>query len=330
MQRPDIFVIYTFFIAIIFISSSFPQQSSAAECGTGKRPLFFAFDPKLSAYMPPGFGTNLFKTLDQPLQEIGYCLTRFNNSVYNDSTVQEELVMILSINLSISRKATLNDGEIAFDSTTSYQQYVEDTTAQVIVSLIAVNLWKTQERKRTLENPLVELAYSPEELTTFESMLIKKIVENLRTQYMCHLSIQSVPEGVHIRSINGLEGITPLEWITPLGKLPIIGELKGYEPFKRKIVLNAPGTYTYVLQMQHQQFFHSRFFRPTIILSATSVTSFVVMQYFHNRYDNFGEWENENNPTIFGNDFHTAKAFQIIAFSTLALAGASFTLCFYF
>lgn len=300
-------------IAVI-LTLTIIYQLDAAECGSGKRPLFLSIDPRLTTYMPEGFGKNLLNQLDQPLQEIGYCITRFGAAAYNDSTMQDEFVMVISASFVIQNE----------QETAGFQN--PDTSAKISVALVAVNQWKTEERRQSIQNPLLSLDYSPEEHSIFESVLIRKIIENLRMHYMCHLRIQSVPDGVLISSVNGLQGITPLEWITPLGKLPITGQLEGYEPITRKIDLSTPGTHTYVLQMQQRSFFHSPFFKPGIALCGVSALSFTLDWYFINQYRNFGENENKSNPRIFDRTYKTAELFQAIGITTLLLSGSMFTL----
>jgi hypothetical protein len=193
-----------------------------------------------------------------------------------------------------------------------------------------VDAWSKAARKRALGAPLLTLPYRPEDLSTFTSVLVRKIIENLRIHYICHLRIQSVPEGVTIRSKSGLEGTTPLEWITPVGRLPITGELEGYEPIKKRIDLSAPGMHTYVLQMRKRQFYHSSFFIPTIVLGVSSAGCFVAERYFYNRYKRLGRADRDGNPDAFGRYFSTAKKLEYATTAGLILTGVSATLCFVF
>ena len=248
----SIFLIYILF-SIIYPFSYYSVQ--AEECGAGKQPLFFFADTAADHYTPPGFTDRIFHQLKQPLEEIGYCITRFDTAMLADSTIREELVMVLSMRLLVSehqvvRPVVAGDDEI-HDSETVH---LLDTAVFTVVSLLRVDSWSPRQLKRAAENPLLSLAYSPEELSTFESVLMRKIVENLRTQYICNLQIQSIPEGAIIRSNRGLEGMTPLEWIIPVGKLSINGELEGYEPIRRTIDLSTPGMHTYVIEMGKRRF----------------------------------------------------------------------------
>jgi hypothetical protein len=49
-------------------------------------------------------------------------------------------------------------------------------------------------------NQLISLLFDPGELSTFEAVAVRKTVENLRTQYICHLRLESEPSGVMISS----------------------------------------------------------------------------------------------------------------------------------
>lgn len=319
-----ILIIYS----VIVFFSPLQHECMAAECGTGKRPLFFAVDPKLVEYMPNGFSAHFFEMLDVPLQEIGYCLTRYSSAIYNDSIYQDEMVMMLSIKFSTTSGSEQNDIESFPDNQPEASFTSADTNARITISLVEVNEWKSVERAYSLANPLLSLTYEPEERTTFESVLIKKTVENLRMHYLCHLRIESIPEGVHIRSVHGLEGVTPLEWITPLGKLPVLGDLKGYEPIRRKITLRTPGNYTYVIQMQRLHLYHSRFFVPTVALGSGSAVAFLLSQASYTSYMHLGK--NDQNPNKFNTAWNITRFFEITTFTCLAAAGCTFTLCFFF
>jgi hypothetical protein len=248
--------------------------------------------------------------------------------VLADTSAQEELVMVLSMRFAVTRRPVQTTGFNSGETTEEVLRH--DTSGEIVVSLLRVEDWTPQQRMRAKKNPLLTLKYSAEELSTFTSVLIRKIVENLRTQYICHLRIQSIPMGVAIHSETGLEGITPLEWILPVGKLPIVGELEGYEPIHRKINLNSPGIHTYVLQMRKRQFYHSRLFIPTVVLGISSAACFAVERYYYNQYQRLGKEDRENDPESFRRTYTIAKNCERVAAGTLALTGVSLVLCFIF
>ena len=330
MARPGISAVFIRFSAI-FLCLLLHYSAQAEECGAGRRPLFFYVDPSADRHTPHGFTDRIFLHLKQPLEEIGYCITRFDSALIADTSAGEELVMVLSMRLLISRHEVTRSGEPDSDGVTAMEAaLLSDTAADAVVSLLRVDSWSPRQLRRAAENPLLSLAYNHEELTTFESVLMRKIVENLRTQYICNLRIQSIPDGATIRSNRGLEGTTPLEWIMPVGKLSITGELKGYEPIRRRIDLTTPGMHTYVIEMGKRRFYHSAFFIPSIVFGVSSAACFAVERVYYNNYMNLGREDRENNPDSFERTFNIAKNFERAAGVTLALGVTSFTLCFFF
>lgn len=325
----SVFLIYRFFLLLVSCLFVFPEDSCSAGCMPGKRPLYFTADTTLRSITPPGFSEKLLTFLQDPLLEIGYCITDLDSSVFSDTAAQEEMIMFVAMEVSLTEKRSAvqpdNDtaGNLPADTV-----MILDTSASLSVALIQVDGWSAAARRRARESPLLTLPYRPGDLSTLTSVLVRKIIENLRMQYICHLRVQSVPDGVTIRSRTGLEGVTPLEWITPVGRVQITGELEGYEPIRRKIDLNAPGMHTYVLQMRRRQFYHSRFFIPTIILGVSSVGCFVAERYFYNRYRQLGKEERDRKPDLFRQKFTIAQNFERAAAGGLFLTGVSAVLCF--
>jgi hypothetical protein len=310
-------VLFPLFLLVVVVRISV----SAESCSPGHRPLFISVDSTATGYTPPGFFDRLELQLRQPLDEIGYCMIRFSPAVLSDSSVLEEQVMAISMRITVSAQKMVSDT----DST-----IVSDTAANMAVALVPISEWTPRNVRQTLENPLVSLEYHPDELATFESVLIRKIVENLRTQYICFLRITSVPDGVTIRSQSGLEGTTPLEWITPVGKLSISGELKGYEPLHRKINLTEPGNHTYILEMSKRRFYHSKLFIPTIALGVVSAGCFAADRIVYNHYSSLGRDDRGKTPDRFTQTFTIAKNLERAAAVTGTLAGVSLACCFFF
>ena len=236
--------------------------ASAKDCDAGKSRLFFLCDSSIDSITRSGFSLHFFDQLQKPLNEIGYCFTLFDSLLLSDSSKQNDLVMYLSCR-----------PQIEFDS-----------TASVIIGLLKVGELSEENLSISLQNPLIFLFYAPGELTTFESVLTKKTIENLRTQYVCHLRIQSSPDGVKIRTETGLEGATPLEWILPVGDLVIDGNYNGYESLHRKLDLNEPGIHTLFLQMRKRQFYDSKFMYPAVISGLVAAACYVVDRYYYSSY----------------------------------------------
>jgi hypothetical protein len=284
--------------------------------------LFLHVDSTVIHSTPAGFAGRLMRQLQNPLDQIGYCLLRFRSGTASDTTVRDEQVMVVSMQFEVHQvtDTSKNDGTVLFDT----------TAARMVIALLQIADWSKKQVARALETPLLTLEYRPEDLSTFESVLIRKIVENLRTQYICNLQIQSIPEGVTIRSRSGLEGITPLEWITPVGKLAISGELDGYEPIRRRIDLTTPGNHTYVLEMSRRRFYHSGFFVPTILLGGASAGCFAAERFFYDKYRHLGKSDRGQTPDRFEQTFTIAKSFETAAAVTAGLTGVSFVCCFFF
>jgi hypothetical protein len=319
-------------IAIICGCTFFTMVGQTYSCDAGKRPLYFFADSSLSVLLPEGFGNRLYGQLRQPLEEIGYCLYALTPAVLRDTTVQDELVMCFTLPLTITTKKVTRqvepDSGYPADSTVSVT--VPDTSAQMVVSLLPVATLRSGRLQSRGTSPLLSVNYTTDELSTFESVIIRKAIENLRDQYICHLRIESNPEGVAISSRRGLEGITPLEWIIPVGRIIVTGEIEGYEPIRRAIDLKKPGNHTYMIDMSKRRFYHSRFFVPTLVLGASSAVCFVMERYYYNRYHQLDRDDRGKSPDPFERNFTIAKNFERAAAGTLGLAGISLVCSFIF
>lgn len=309
------------------------QADEAFDCGSGKRPLFYYTDTLVTNAMPKGFAGRLFNMLHEPLNDVGYCLTRLTRSYLADTTLQDELIMAFSMQYSVTERPINrvdlpdggSDGSQMEEETTLY-----DSTSRMVVSLLRVDSWSSRELRLAQETPLLTLVYNPEELAIFESVLMRKIVENLRTQYICHLRILSDPDGVLIRSRSGLEGTTPLEWIIPVGKLSISGELKGFEPIRRRLDLNSPGMHTYVIELRKRRFYSSNLFIPTVVIGGSSAALFVASRVIYAQYERLDKVDRDVDPDLFKRKFTQAKNLERSSGVALGLAAVSFALCFVF
>ena len=318
---------------MILLSRFFSAPVHAYTCGAGKRPLYYYYDSTFTRILPRGFNKRLYVQLLQPLEDIGYCLTRYRSTVARDTGAQEELAMCLSVPYSITaRTVPRDDGDVTGQGDDSLSVEVADTSARMVVTLVTVRALRSGlgRGRWNRYSPLLSLEYHSSEFSTFESVLIRKIIENLRDQYICHLRIQSTPDGATIQSKGGLEGVTPLEWIIPVGKITITGSLDGFEPIRRTIDLSAPGTHNYMLDLRKRRFYHSRFFIPTLVLGGSSVACFAVERYFYSRYEQLGRPDRYRDPDPFERNFNTAKGFERAAVVTGVLAGTSLVLCFFF
>ena len=305
---------------IFIICSVFTGTATGASCGGGKRPLFYYALPQLSSYISPSFGERLFSKLSTPLEDIGYCITRYDSTVLYDTAVQDNYIMVIAPDSGSSGYNGQSDNYSSFFTPVPFIQ----------VALVRVDVWSKWEVRKALKTPLLSLPFSRNELSTFESVLIRKIEENLRMQYICHLRIQSVPDGANIRTGDGLEGIAPVEWIVPMGKVGITAELEGFKPNRRTIRLREPGRHTYVLQMSKQQFYNSPFFIPSLVLGGVAIGSFAAEQYYYNEYHKLDFDDREFYSERFSEYFNRAQLFERIAAAGAILGGLSFSLSFIF
>jgi hypothetical protein len=287
-------------------------QGMSESCKKGKKPLFYAYDTSVVMYTGPAFANNFFQQLESLLPDIGYCLEKFESSTVTDTSHFNDLVMFCTAN--------------SFKDTSG----VDSTVTMWIGLFRAGELAGIDKIVKTIENPLISLSFDPGELITLESVLVKKIIENLRMQYVCQLRVQSNPNGVTVKTSMGLEGVTPLEWVLPLGDLTINGSLKDYESVKQSLDLNNPGIYTYVLQMRKHQFYTSKFMYPTVVGALAAVGFLGIEKYYLKKYSDLGKKDYNENPELFGLAFKKAQYSGRAAIGSLILCGASLVLTFVF
>jgi hypothetical protein len=288
------------------ISAAYPE-----ECGKGKKLILYKTTPAVDSKIRFGFSDDFYDALNAPLKEIGYCPIFLDPNYLGDTLQMDTPVLLIDV------RGDLNG--IDTESTLTfiiYFLYLKDVKANYSIPRNA--------------DQLISLKFDPAELSTFETVAVRKTVENLRTQYVCHLRLESDPSGVLINSSVGLEGKTPLEWVIPVGNLQIEGTLKGYSVLNRNIKLDSPGVHTYVLEMRARQFYNSRFMIPTVVFGVSSAVLFGIERYYYARYVNLDREVYFSNPEQFEVLFNKAKVFEYAAFSSLALTGISFTLTFLF
>jgi len=294
---------------VLFFLATVQLCAYSQKCSSGKSLLFYKFDSSFDEYTDPGFLNNFLAMLKAPLEETGYCLTKLDSSVLKDSTRFGNLVMLFRMEL----------------------WPMEDEKEAITVSINLLKISELLENKAIpLENALVSLSFDPAELSTFEGVLIKKILENLRMHYVCHLRIQSSPSGVKLRTESGLEALTPLEWILPVGDLKISGEYPGYEPVKQTIDIKEPGTHTYFLQLRKKQFYHSKWIYPAAVFGVGAAAGFICERYFYKQYDGLGKTDYLERPDIFSTTYTKAKAFQIVGIASSITSGLFLSFTFIF
>lgn len=274
-------------------------------CKSEARPIYFSINQTLEQNLPRTFITDFNKELGASLTEIHFCLKALTPQIFSDTTARDDIVMYMSS-----------------------ENQITDSFNSIIISILTISDWAKGNIGTSLEHPLISITYQPEELSTFRSVLIKKIVENIRTQYVCHIRIQSSPSNITITTDLGLEGKTPLEWILPVGNLSLRSKTDGYEPFQKKIVLDEPGIHTYFLELKKKQFYNSRLIIPTVAFLLSSAACYYGEHYHYSRYTNYSRDDALNNPGVFEKSFNTAKKFETAKYTLLALSGTSLTLSF--
>jgi hypothetical protein len=287
------------------------QQASGvplSACASTNKTLFYTPRARSESLLPPGFSDSLWAQLNGPVRELGYCLKAMPGG-----------------------KASLDtagNGDNLF-----LEAWARDEGGGTIsVSIAALRLRElaTGKLSEAEARPLVYFRFSPFEAVGMYSVLAKKVAENLRSQYVAVLLIRSHPAGAVVHAASGLEGSTPVEWVVPLGELPITVSLPGYLEARRNLDLGIPGQHTYDLQLAKRRFYNSKFIYPTLAAGAVSAAAFVLENHYYGIYQALGPADSRDRPEAFGQNFRTAKNYERIGYTSLALTWLGLTLCFTF
>lgn len=273
----------------------------------GKELIFFDFDSSLSDLFPPSFPQELSEQLREPLLDIGYRLSELHAALSPEDENRNHLILLFSL---------------------KPQTTAADTQCTIETDLVKINV--SEGRQRSQSSSFISLSFGSSELSTVKTVLSRKIIENLRTHYICHLRVQSSPQGVRIKSGSGLEGVTPLEWIVPMGIFTIEGKLKGYEPINHTIEISEPGVHTCYLQLRKRPFYQSRMMIPGAALILTSAVCFFSERYYFNNYHDLQKNELEKNSSLLEESYRRAKNFGYMGIASLVLSAVSFSLSFRF
>ncbi|MFP4164911.1 MAG: hypothetical protein ACLFQB_13530 [Chitinispirillaceae bacterium] len=283
-------------------------SSPAQPCQPGKQVLVFKTSEDFNTHTTPEFTQALFEQLQKELSEIGYCLVENFSS---DTSVEAKHLFFTFTNIE------------------SFESEKEAASPELIVALLE-NEESTRNLNEALSKPLVSFVLDPQDLVSLKAILVKKIAENLRNQYVCHIRIHASPEKVHIKSTSGLNAVTPVEWIQPLGDIHVHATKEGYEPVSRKLELSEPGLHTFYLQLEKRQFYHSNFFYTALATSVASVVFFSLENHYHESYRDLDRGDYTNTPERFGKLYRRAKTFEYLTLGSLLLTGASLGLSFKF
>jgi len=278
----------------------FAANGKAPQFPSGKQTLWYLPQENLDAKIYANFSNELFGNLSADLSEIGYTLRNY------------------------SAKDSLTRSVLSRDNLCMYvhlgDPFIGREPGPVV---IAIDLCKMGELSAAQSNPsifrpLISLSYSPDDPASFRSVLVKKIVENLRTQYICNVIITSEPSGVRVRTQNSLIDLTPLEWIVPVGTLHIQCAKDKYLILNRDLLFAKPGSYSYFFQMKKKQFYNSGFFYPALAVLASSAVCYYFDSYYYGRYSRLGKSDFSNSPGSFPELFQKAKNFENASVVTLA------------
>lgn len=285
---------------------------SPTACTSPSQTLFYSPRARSESLLPPGFTDSLWAQLDGPVRELGYCLKSLPGSLSGGKAVPD----------------TSGNGDNLFLEASAR----DEGGGNLSVSIAALRLRDLARGKlsEAEARPLVYLRFSPFEAVGMYSVLAKKVAENLRSQYVAVLLIRSHPAGAVVHSASGLEGTTPVEWVVPLGDLPITVSLPGFLEARRSLDLGLPGQHTYDLQLAKRRFYNSRFIYPTLAAGAVSAGAFLLENHYYNVYQGLGPADSRDRPDAFGQNFRTAKNYERIGYTSLALAWLGLTLCFTF
>lgn len=295
------------FKRLIRYSLLFCLSQAAGVYTQTKELIFFDFDSSFTRFLPSASPQNLSEQLKKPLSDIGYTLSELNAALSPENENRNYLILLFSVKV---------------------QSTTPDTNYTMQIDLVKINI--TDGRQKSQSSSFITLNFGSSELNTVKTVLSRKIIENLRTHYVCHLRVQSSPQGARIKTETGLEGVTPLEWIVPVGILTIEGELRGYEPINHTIEISQPGVHSCYLQLRKRQFYHSRMMIPGAALLLTSAVCFISERYYFNNYHDMRKNEREGSSEFLDKTYKRAKKFGYLGAASLVLSAVSFSLSFKF
>ncbi|MDG5816292.1 PEGA domain-containing protein [Chitinispirillales bacterium ANBcel5] len=287
--------------------------ASDSECPEDSKPLLFTTYLYPENIINESLLKELFEELYSSLREIGYCLIEMDHWYEESSTERndsEQLTLLLSI---IENEADL------------------DTKEPLLLASISQKPPESRsEIKEMVANPLISFSVSREDLFATQSIIARKIKENLRNQYLYHIRIYSSPEGVNIQGPGGIEGITPLELVRPIGRFSIEASKEGYQTLCKDLFFEDGGTHSIYLQLNKRRFYHSKYFYVAALSALSSVVFYTLENHYHQQYLSLGREDYFERPERFDTLFKRAQTFERLAVSSLILSGVSLGLSFAF
>jgi hypothetical protein len=291
-------------------------KSAALQCPSGKQVLWYFPEEKLDEKTHKGFTRELLSELTGPLSAMGYWLAPFSpqDSIVRSAVYSECLIMRLYLRDAGSDDA---DGNITGEK-------------EVFVALAKTREWTSAQGDSSSFRTLFSLRYSPKDFNTIQTIFVKKLIENLRTQYICNIAITTEPKGALITAQNGLSDRAPFEWVLPAGSMNIKCAMKKYIPLEKELVFSNPGSYNFFFQLRKRQFYHSGFVYPAAAAGIASGTALAYKYYYWDRYSRLGNAERVNTPDVFAQTFRKVQICERISLASILLSGTFLVLSFRF
>jgi len=297
-------------------SASGSATTTDPDCGNGRKLLFFSAHPLLDAKAGTNFADSLRRQLREPLLELGYCLYDLKDyrTLLDTARLADNLVLHTLVSEGPDPLVAGGAG----------------SSGTLLVAVLSVRDWSAGKLPEAVSRPLVSLRFHASEAATLPNIVVKKIAENLRSQFVAQLLIQSRPTGAKVRSDAGLEGATPVEWVVPLGNFSITLEKPGYLPQRRDLDLSTPGMHAFEMQLSKRRFYNSKMIYPTLFFGAATGVAFIFESQYYSRYRDLGAADQQDHPEKFADTFRMAKSFERLGYTFLALAATGLSLSFAF
>jgi hypothetical protein len=248
----------------------------------------------------------------------------------------KELIQDLSSSHFIVQKIPQHRGDLASaDSTCLVLSVLAASNLQehhVLVSICSVRQWASLENKDSVPTLLTDISSIDRQDTVAAVILVaRKIEENMRTRYVCNLTIITNPAGAQLSSSLGLSGVSPVTWSIPFGIIDMRAEKKGY--IVKTVGFNNPSLHdrdSIFIALSRRMVWHSQLFYPALVFSCASAVCYGLEYHYYNKYRNLGQADLTGNPGQFGNMFLTAQGYEYAGSVLLGISLSFFTVAFFF
>jgi hypothetical protein len=295
---------------ILILTGVLHADQAQQECPPGTQPLFFY---RHTVVHSGEFVDNFIAQLRTPLSETGYCLREIESAeiVFSDSTLADRLVMVY-------HEKHFVDKHMAAQT-------------EVTVTLLKAGAFSETALTDALRHPLAGVRFgSVGDTATAGTILVDKIIENMRTSYVVLLTIMSDPSDVRVATSTGLESTSPVEWILPLDTIGLSAHKEGYLSATTTLPLQTPGRHTFHFDLVKRRFYHSRFMIGVSAFAVSALACYGLEWYFYDRYSRLGVNDFYTDPEKFDRTFTRAKWCERLGGASLVLATISLGLSFMF